>query len=203
MPIELTCPGCGKQLRLADEHAGKPGRCPACQATFQIPAHGEAQTPASPFGGSAPTQPFGSSPASGGNLFGEQNKPNPFASTSGMQSPYGGVNPYSSASAPNMYGAPAAPGEGMATASMVLGIVSIVFAFLPCCCYTNLLIGVPCGIIGIILAFQVPPERRKVGLILNIVGLGLIALFFVAYILFIVVVSVNQPQQQPQFNFGP
>src|SRR4051812_3663233 len=101
MPIELTCPSCGKNLRLADEHAGKAGRCPACQATFQIPAAGPAQEPQSPFGSSPP--PFGASPppfSSGtassaggtpppapGNLFADQ-APNPFASTSGMQHPY-------------------------------------------------------------------------------------------------------------------
>ena len=30
MPIELACTGCGRQLRVADEHAGKALRCPAC-----------------------------------------------------------------------------------------------------------------------------------------------------------------------------
>lgn len=201
MPIELTCPSCGKQLRLADEHAGKAGRCPACQATFQIPTHSEQQAPPSPFGGAAPTQPFTSLPPSpAGNLFPQQPQqpPNPFASTSSMQSPYGGANPYGS-SPPNMYGGPPQQGEGMATASIVLGIISIVFAFLPCCCYLNLLIGVPCGIIGLILSFQVPPERRMIGLILNCVGLGLIVLLFVAYLIFIFVAAANQ-QPQP-LNF--
>jgi len=203
MPIELTCPGCGKQLRLADEHAGKAGRCPACQATFQIPAHGQPQSPAPSFG--APTQPFGSAPAPPGDLFGspsQQQPPNPFASTSNMPSPspYGGTNPYGAPQAPNMYGAQSPPGEVMATASIVLGIVSIIFAFLPCCCYLNLLVGVPCGIIGLILSFQVPPERRMMGLILNGVGLGLTVLFFAAYLIFIFVAAANQ-QPQPQFNF--
>jgi len=200
MPIELTCPGCGKQLRLADEHACKPGRCPACQATFQIPTHSEQQSPA--FGGAAPTQPFTSPPPTpAGNLFPQQPQqpPNPFSSTSSTQSPYGGTNPYGAAP-PNMYGAQSQPGEGMATASIVLGIISIVFAFLPCCCYLNLLVGVPCGIIGLILSFQVPPERRMMGLILNGVGLGLTVLFFAAYLIFIFVAAANQPQQ-PQIPF--
>lgn len=182
MPIELTCPGCGKQLRLADEHAGKAGRCPACQATFQIPSASE-QAASSPFGGGAPTQPPGSPPAPAGNLFGEQQPPNPFASTSNMQSPYGGTNPYTSPQTP-MYGAPpASSGEGMATASIVMGIISIVFSFVPCCCL-NLLISVPCGVIGLILSFQVPPERRTIGMILNIVGLGLTVLIFAGWFLF-------------------
>lgn len=196
MPIELTCPGCGKQLRLADEHAGKSGRCPACQATFQIPTASE-QAERSPFGGAGPSQPFGSAPVPpppSGNVFGEQNKPNPFASTSSMQSPYGGANPYSSPQAP-MYGAPpASSGEGAATASIVLGIVSIVFSFVPCCCL-NLLISVPCGIIGLILSFQVPPERRMVGLILNIVGLGLTVLIFGGWLILSLVGGLGQNGQ--------
>jgi hypothetical protein len=201
MPIELTCPSCGKQLRLADEHAGKAGRCPACQATFQIPTAGEQA--GALFGAGAPAQPFGSSPAPAGNLFGEQQPPsqppNPFASTSNMQSPYGGTNPYSSSQAP-MYGAPpASSGEGAMTASIVLGIVSIVFSFIPCCCL-NLLISVPCGIIGLILSFQVPPERRTIGMILNIIGLGLTVLIFVGWLLFgLLGGAVNQGQQQINF----
>jgi hypothetical protein len=37
MPIELDCPGCGKRLRVADEHAGRAGRCPGCQTVFNVP----------------------------------------------------------------------------------------------------------------------------------------------------------------------
>lgn len=199
MPIELSCPSCGKQLRLADEHAGKAGRCPACQATFQIPTHSEQQTPAPPFGSSPPLPP---NPA--GNLFPQQTPqqpPNPFASTSSTQSPYGGTNPYNSPQAPNMYGAQSQPGEGMAIATIVLGIISIVFAFFPCCCYLNLLIGVPCGVVGLILSFQVPKERRMVGMILNGIGLGLIVLFFAAYLIFIFVAAANQGGPGPDFDF--
>ena len=202
MPIELTCPGCGKQLRLADEHAGKSGRCPACQATFQIPTASEQA--ASPFGGGAPTQPFGSSPAPAppGDLFGSpspQQPPNPFASTSSMQSPYGGTNPYSSPQAP-MYGAPpASSGEGTATASIVLGIVSIVFSFVQCCCL-NLLVGVPCGVIGLILSFQVAQEQRKVGMILNIIGLAMNVLITAAWWIIQIAIAANQAQFNPQFN---
>lgn len=36
MPIDLTC-SCGKQLRVADEHAGRQGRCPICGAVLDIP----------------------------------------------------------------------------------------------------------------------------------------------------------------------
>lgn len=37
MPIESTCQGCGKRLRVADEHAGKLAKCPHCQALYTVP----------------------------------------------------------------------------------------------------------------------------------------------------------------------
>jgi hypothetical protein len=37
MPIEFNCDQCGTLLRIADEHAGKKGRCPTCQSLFDIP----------------------------------------------------------------------------------------------------------------------------------------------------------------------
>jgi hypothetical protein len=38
--IAFTCPNCRKSLRIAEEHAGKPIRCPTCQqcATVSLPA---------------------------------------------------------------------------------------------------------------------------------------------------------------------
>ena len=37
MPITFSCP-CGKILRVADQHAGKRVKCPACQAISTVPA---------------------------------------------------------------------------------------------------------------------------------------------------------------------
>jgi hypothetical protein len=36
MSIDLTC-SCGKRLQVADEYAGRQGRCPVCGRTFEIP----------------------------------------------------------------------------------------------------------------------------------------------------------------------
>ncbi len=41
MPIEVRCEGCGRPLRVADQHAGKALRCPACNHISQAPAAGE------------------------------------------------------------------------------------------------------------------------------------------------------------------
>lgn len=38
MPVETICTGCGKRLRVSDEHAGKLARCPQCQTTYTVPA---------------------------------------------------------------------------------------------------------------------------------------------------------------------
>ncbi|MEM6554080.1 MAG: hypothetical protein AAF750_18335 [Planctomycetota bacterium] len=37
MPIDLTCPACRRQLRVADKYAGRRGTCPACDAVITIP----------------------------------------------------------------------------------------------------------------------------------------------------------------------
>lgn len=37
MAIETECQGCGKRLRVADEHAGKLAKCPQCQAVYTVP----------------------------------------------------------------------------------------------------------------------------------------------------------------------
>src|SRR5262245_25660021 len=37
MAIEIHCPGCGRTLRVPDEHAGKQVRCPACRQLCTAP----------------------------------------------------------------------------------------------------------------------------------------------------------------------
>ncbi|MFN3190972.1 MAG: hypothetical protein ACE361_10655 [Aureliella sp.] len=37
MAIETRCSGCGKKLAVADEHAGKKARCPACGQIYTVP----------------------------------------------------------------------------------------------------------------------------------------------------------------------
>lgn len=42
MSITLTCPSCGKQCSVKDEHAGTQVRCPNCPAVISVPAPGAA-----------------------------------------------------------------------------------------------------------------------------------------------------------------
>src|SRR5947208_2264799 len=37
MPITICCAGCGKNIRVADEFAGRFGKCSACNAAFEVP----------------------------------------------------------------------------------------------------------------------------------------------------------------------
>src|SRR5262245_35879123 len=39
--MEIACPTCGRTLRVADEHAGKQIRCPACQQISVTPGNPE------------------------------------------------------------------------------------------------------------------------------------------------------------------
>ena len=48
MPITLTC-SCGKSLRIADQHAGKPVKCPVCSAIQTAPAAAPAAASAETF----------------------------------------------------------------------------------------------------------------------------------------------------------
>lgn len=38
MAIAFACPGCGKRFKVDDDKAGRKGKCPGCNAAFQIPA---------------------------------------------------------------------------------------------------------------------------------------------------------------------
>lgn len=41
MPIETTCPGCGRKLQVGEEHAGKQARCPLCNEIYSVPSADE------------------------------------------------------------------------------------------------------------------------------------------------------------------
>lgn len=71
--------------------------------------------------------------------------------------------------------------NGKATASLVLGIISLVFIFFG----TFAFIGMILAIIGLILGIQAKKEspadgKAKAGVVLSIIGLGLCALTFLA-----------------------
>jgi hypothetical protein len=48
MHVEMACPGCGRKLRVATEHAGKSARCPLCNTIYNVPASASNQESAVP-----------------------------------------------------------------------------------------------------------------------------------------------------------
>ena len=45
MPIEVSCPGCGKKLRAPDSVAGKRVKCPQCSTPVPVPSPASGATP--------------------------------------------------------------------------------------------------------------------------------------------------------------
>ena len=65
MAIETTCGGCGKLLSVADEHAGRRARCPACGQVYTIPSMGSTNAPNENFGSATPS-PVSNAPTATG-----------------------------------------------------------------------------------------------------------------------------------------
>ena len=41
MAMRITCPGCGRQLTVKDEHTGRTGKCPGCGKRIVLPCGGQ------------------------------------------------------------------------------------------------------------------------------------------------------------------
>ncbi|MCL4201870.1 MAG: hypothetical protein KJ000_05205 [Pirellulaceae bacterium] len=160
MPIEMVCSGCGQTLRVADEHAGKKARCPACGTIADVPLAG---SPAAAF--EEPTRQWPGDPPF---------KPsaNPFADR-----PEPAINPYASPSAPmvrpGQYGKPHRAGL-----VLTFGIIGIL------CCMP---FGIAAWVMGAsdlaeIRAGRMDPSGEgttRVGMILGIVSVGFAVLWVV------------------------
>ena len=179
MPIDVLCPGCGKTLRLGDEHAGKTGKCPACQTHFPIP------TPNQPSSQPPIIQPefeqlvsqlqppgnnTGTYPLERKALFAESasGESKPVVTESSARA---NANPYAAPYTTTPFQPTNNGSDPSATAATVLGVISILCATVGfCCCFISLL-SYPLSIIGLVLAYQAPPQLRQMPLILNVIGL--------------------------------
>lgn len=163
MPIEMNCTGCGQTLRVADEHAGKKARCPACGTIAEVPwAGAEVQPVAEPSNPFSPT----SQPAPIGNPFSDR--------------PEREGNPYASPSAPAI--SPRAIGRphrgGLVLTFGIIGILCFMFL----CCMP---FGIAAWVMGAsdlseIRAGRMDPggaSSTRVGMILGIVSVGLAILW--------------------------
>lgn len=97
---------------------------------------------------------------------------------------YGAPNVYMQpAPYPYVVAAPPDPGAGQAVTSLVLGIISIVFAFIPCFGFVSLVTGIIGLIMGILGRKSVTRHGMAVtGIVLSAISLGLTVLFIFLYI---------------------
>ena len=97
---------------------------------------------------------------------------------------YGAPNIYvQPAPYPYVVAAPPDPGAGQAVTSLVLGIISIVFTFIPCFGF----IAIVTGIIGLIMGILGRKSMTRhgmavTGIVLSAISLGLSVLFTILYI---------------------
>jgi hypothetical protein len=189
MPIDVLCPGCGKTLRLGNEHAGKTGKCPACQTHFPIP-------PASSVAGDGferlvsqlqpPSPPASTKPESlpsKTGLFGEGSESDA-APGSNTSKPVD-ANPYAAPYSTTPFQPNSGSSDASASVSRVLGILAILCATVGfCCCFISFL-SYPLSIVGLVLAYQAPPQQRQSAIMLNVVGLILPTLSIVLGMFFL------------------
>jgi len=97
---------------------------------------------------------------------------------------YGAPNIYvQPAPYPYVVAAPPDPGAGQAVTSLVLGIVSIVFTFIPCFGFVSIVTGIIGLIMGILGRKSMTRHSMAVtGIVLSAISLGLSVLFTILYI---------------------
>lgn len=98
---------------------------------------------------------------------------------------YGAPNIYVQPAAPYPYvvAAPPDPGAGQAVTSLVLGIISIVFTFIPCFGFVAIVTGIIGLVMGIIGRKSATRHGMAVtGIVLSAISLGLAVLFTALYI---------------------
>jgi len=97
---------------------------------------------------------------------------------------YGAPNVYvQPAPYPYVVAVPPDPGAGQAVTSLVLGIVSIVFTFIPCFGFVSIVTGIIGLIMGILGRKSMTRHSMAVtGIVLSALSLGLSVLFTILYI---------------------
>ena len=139
-----------------------------------------------------PNRPAGKPPASGpnGSYYPPAVPPGsgyPNGTPPGVYPP--AVTPYSPGGyyAPAVYMPPADAGQGKAVASLVLGIVGIVFGFY--------LVGLPCAVVGLVLGILAKRQHAggiaTAGIVLCAVGLAL-SLILLCFILLFVIMEFEE-----------
>ena len=96
--------------------------------------------------------------------------------------------------APAYAAAPAAPGKGMAIASMVLGLVAICFWCIP-------YLGLPCALVGVILGALAMKKINQAGgagkgMAITGLVLSIVVLAIMIVLTIVIIVAMNSPEFQ-------
>jgi predicted Zn finger-like uncharacterized protein len=202
MPIQLACPSCAKQFRVADEHAGKKVKCPNCQTIFQVPSpKGDSPLPNYAY----PPTPV--QPPTATNPYAAQT---PSQATGPMHRPAPLDGPVVSVPLP-----PATdPAETLGNIGLTLGIIALVGEFVSvifsCCCGIFALgpglMAIPSGV-GLALSLKARGGTRVPGIIINGIALAIavvaIVIVVVLMILYGGLIAFSLSQQPKANSFGP
>jgi hypothetical protein len=110
---------------------------------------------------------------------------------------YGAPNVYvQPAPYPYVVAAPPEPGAGQAVTSLVLGIISIVFAFIPCFGFVSLVTGIIGLVMGILGRKSVTRHGMAVtGIVLSAISLGLLVLTTIFWVAIDMIPILTTPTQ--------
>jgi hypothetical protein len=147
MPITVSCPSCNTTLRAPNNAAGRKVKCPKCATPFDVPAAG-----AAPVMAVAPVPPSRPAPPPPREDYEDyEEEPAPRRRHASADSSAVGLQ------------------SGLGIASMCVGIIGLVFAFIPCMIWFSLPlsgVGLVLGVVGLIVALT----RDKQGLGFPIAG---------------------------------
>lgn len=121
----------------------------------------------------------------------------PYSTQQGQPPVYGAPNIYvQPAPYPYVVAAPPDPGAGQAVASLVLGIISIVFSIIPCMGFIGLVTGIIGLVLGIIGRKSVTRHSMAVtGIVLSSISVGLTVLFTILWVgLNVLTLALPTPQ---------
>jgi len=204
MAINIQCKTCGKLYRLKDSMAGKKARCKVCGAILEIPTLEEvALKPAKSIPAPPASEPLKKPPSPA------EVPPKTPEESARERLPvleeWPSEEKVEEAPSPRISLAPAqgAPTSGLATASMVLGILGITVLGILC--------GIPAIILGVIARGQIKKSKgalgggRKAtaGIVLGIISIFLTMLIIAGYfVLTGFVLQKGVPEEMPEIDMS-
>lgn len=190
MAIEFDCPGCGKNLKTGDDKAGRRTKCPQCGQPLTVPD------------GAASDDDYGAPPDRYEDDYDEYGEPRGGQYDDEHSDGYG--DDYGAPPRRRSRKKPSGAGDQLANASMITGIISVMFSFV-CCCSINVLVSTPTAIAAIVMGFMARSKagpkddsartKSLAGIICGFAALAIVA----AMVALIIIGLVAQPNQFNNF----